>query len=160
MEIRGGGKKGPCPGSVPLAGRKGISFFATTHHDARRRALDSVLAALIVPVSLLICRAKLVQQTGVAMSVGVAGRQTRPSDRGFKNQPLSVQQIATPEVRNRAFYGRFERFEQTAIVAFIHAALERVWGVVAQVRKRIRKPLLYPFELWGHLPNPSFQPLK
>jgi hypothetical protein len=88
-----------------------------------------------------------VQQTGVATLTCSRKTETEPSGNGFKNQPLSVQQIATPEVRNRAFLGRFERFWQTAIVAFVHAASVRVLGVVAQMRKRIRKPLLYPFEL-------------
>jgi len=52
-----------------------------------------------------------VQQTTVARHRTPALQPESKSGNGFKNQPLSVQQIATPEVRNCAFYGRLERFE-------------------------------------------------
>jgi hypothetical protein len=94
-----------------------------------------------------------VQQSGVARLACTGKPETEPNGSEFKNQPLSVQQIATQEVRNCARNGRFERFVQSAIVAFVHAALGRVWGVVAQVLKWIRKPLLYPFELREHTPK-------
>jgi hypothetical protein len=51
-----------------------------------------------------------VQQTGVATLPCTGKTETQPTSNGFKNQPFSVQQIATPEVRNSAFYGCFERF--------------------------------------------------
>jgi hypothetical protein len=53
---------------------------------------------------------KPVQQTTVARHRTPALQLEITPGNGFKNQPLSVQQIATPEVRNCAFYGRFERF--------------------------------------------------
>jgi hypothetical protein len=38
----------------------------------------------------------------------MAGKtETKSTLNDFKKQPLSVQQIATPEVRNHAFFGRF-----------------------------------------------------
>jgi|ERR1035437_1838241 hypothetical protein len=65
--------------------------------------------------------------------------QSQP-EAGFKNQRLSVQQIATPEVRNGAFLGRFWCFLRSAIIALIHAGKMRVWGVVAQGAYWISKP--------------------
>jgi hypothetical protein len=52
-----------------------------------------------------------VQQTGVALTNAPALQLGSTPGNGFKNQTLSVQQIATPEVRNCAFYGRFVSFE-------------------------------------------------
>ncbi|MGB7747606.1 MAG: hypothetical protein WBN75_10000 [Verrucomicrobiia bacterium] len=51
------------------------------------------------------------QQTTVARHRTPALQLEITPGNGFKNQPLSVQQIATPEVRNCAFYGHFVSFE-------------------------------------------------
>jgi hypothetical protein len=65
--------------------------------------------------------------------------QSQP-EAGFKNRQFSVQQIATPEVRNGAFFGCFWCFPRSATIALIHAGKMLVWGVVAQVPYWISKP--------------------
>jgi hypothetical protein len=66
-----------------------------------------------------------VQQNGVARLA---------CTRKTENQWLSVQQIATQEVRKGARNGHFVSFGQSAVIAFNHAGKVSVWGVVAQVR--------------------------
>jgi len=56
------------------------------------------------------------------------------------SSPGLVQHSATVKVRNGARFGRFVSFRQTAIIAFIHAALVRVFVSVAQVPLRISNP--------------------
>jgi hypothetical protein len=62
-----------------------------------------------------------VQQTGVALIRCTPEADQIQPEADFKSQRLSVQQIATPEVRNCAFLGRFVCFLRSATIALIHA---------------------------------------
>lgn len=53
-----------------------------------------------------------------------------------------MQQSATVGLHKCAFPGHFLQFWQSVIIAFVHAGKVLIWCVIAQVQKRIRKPLV------------------